>query len=106
MRPCVAWISVSGRGRRFCDAWGCSRGWHLRTPNSEAFLQHLSSEEKRVEELGLSFCKDGTFQDLCWALHSDCQGTLVDRILEAGEGWSSYEKLEYEFRNLLPCEFC
>ena len=25
-------------------------------------------------------------QDLCWALHSDCQGTMVDHILEAS-GW-------------------
>ncbi|CAE7649793.1 DMXL1 [Symbiodinium sp. KB8] len=54
-------------GQRFMKAFeihAAVRRWHLRTPNSEAFLQHLSSE------------------DLCWALHSDCQGTLVDRILE------------------------
>lgn len=24
-------------------------------------------------------------EDLCWALHSDCQGTMVDHILEASD---------------------
>ena len=24
------------------------------------------------------------WQDMCWALHSDCQSTIVDHILEAG----------------------
>eukprot|EP00434_Breviolum_minutum_P025030 symbB.v1.2.022110.t1/scaffold1948.1/size95323/4 len=55
-------------GQRFMKAFEVHlavRRWQLRSPNSETFLQFLSSE------------------DLCWALHSDCQGTMVDHILEA-----------------------
>ncbi|CAE8681413.1 unnamed protein product, partial [Polarella glacialis] len=57
-------------GRRYMKAFelhAAVHRWHLNwgaASGPEPFLRHLSSE------------------DMCWALHSDCQGTIVDKLLE------------------------